>query len=143
MVPVGGTDASIERPASLRTLMRFLAWMIQTDPRRAVASLSLQFTAGLLPAASVWIMRSMLDRSLDVYEGRLPVTAVLVWIALWAAMLLVEMGIRTWSRTILLERLKRLPGFLVGQLRLGQLPQFVVHQRQQLLSGRWIAGFDL
>lgn len=118
MVPVDGQGTELERPASLRTLMRFLVWMIQTDPRRAIASLSLQFTAGLLPAASVWIMRSMLDRSLDVYKGSLPVTAVLVWVALWAAILLVGTGIQTWSRTILGERLKQeMEDRLLGQLQ--------------------------
>jgi len=91
----------------MRTLLRFLVWMVQTDPVRGIASLCLEFSAGLLPAALVWIVRSLFDRSLDVYEGRLPVTAMLGWIGLWAAVTLAENGIRTWSRTILLERLKQ------------------------------------
>ena len=107
MVSVGAPDAILERPPAPRTLLRFLRWMIRIDPRRAVASLVLQFTAGLLPAASVWIVRSLFDRGLDVYEGRLPVTAMLVCLAIWAALTLAETGIRTWSRTILLERLKQ------------------------------------
>ena len=41
------------------------------------------------------------------------------------------------------RRLQRLPRFLLGQFLGRQFPQFVVHQRQQLLGGRRIAGFDL
>ena len=107
MVPVGGPDPILERPAAPRTLLRFLQWMIRIDPRRATASLALQFTAGLLPAASVWIVRSLFDRGLDVYEGTLPFTAMLTWLALWAAVILTEAGIHSWSRVILLERLKQ------------------------------------
>ena len=106
MVPVG-TDPILQRPPALRTLLRFLAWMIRTDPRRAIASLALQLAAGLLPAATVWIVRELFDRGLDVYEGRLAVDAMLPWLALWGALTLAEHGIWTWSRTILLERLKQ------------------------------------
>lgn len=107
MVPVSTSDPILERPHAMRTLFRFLSWMIQTDPLRAIASLSLQFSAGLLPAVLVWIIRSLFDSSLGVYEGRLPVAAMLVWIGLWALLTLTETGIRMWSRTILLERLKQ------------------------------------
>ena len=106
MVPVG-PDPILQRPPAPRTLLRFLLWMIRTDPRRAIASLALQFTAGLLPAATVWIVREIFDRGLDVYEGRLAVDAMLPWLALWGALTLAEHGIWTWSRTILLERLKQ------------------------------------
>ena len=106
MVPVE-PDAILQRPPAPRTLLRFLGWMIRNDPWRATASLALQFTAGLLPAASVWVVRELFDRGLDVYEGRLPADAMLLWLALWAALTLAETGIRTWSRTILLERLKQ------------------------------------
>ena len=40
-------------------------------------------------------------------------------------------------------RLQRLPRFLLGQLRRRQLAEFVVHQRQQLVRRRRIAGFNL
>ena len=106
MVPVE-PDPILERPAAPRTLLRFLEWMIRTDPRRAIASLALQFTAGLLPAATVWMVRELFDRGHNVYEGRLPVDAMLPWLALWAALTLAETGIWMWSRTILLERLKQ------------------------------------
>ncbi len=106
MVPVG-PDPILQRPPAPRTLLRFLLWMIRTDPRRAIASLALQFAAGLLPAATVWIVREIFDRGLDVYEGRLAVDAMLPWLALWGALTLAEHGIWTWSRTILLERLKQ------------------------------------
>ena len=106
MVPVE-PDPILRRPPAPRTLLRFLLWMIRTDPRRAIASLALQFTAGLLPAATVWIVREIFDRGLDVYEGRLAVDVMLPWLALWGALTLAEHGIWTWSRTILLERLKQ------------------------------------
>ena len=106
MVPVE-PDAILQRPPAPRTLLRFLIWMIRTDPRRATASLGLQFTAGLLPAATVWVVRELFDRGLDVYEDVLPADAMLPWLALWAAVSLAQTGIREWSWTILLERLKQ------------------------------------
>ncbi len=106
MVPVE-PDPTLQRPPAPRTFLRFLIWMIRTDPRRATASLGLQFTAGLLPAATVWVVRELFDRGLDVYEDVLPADAMLPWLALWAAVSLAQTGIREWSWTILLERLKQ------------------------------------
>ncbi len=106
MVPVE-PDRLLERPPGPRTFLRFLGWMIRTDPRRAITSLALQFTAGLLPAATVWAVREIFDRGVDLYEGRLPVEALLPWLAMWAAVTLAETGIREWSWRILLERLKQ------------------------------------
>ena len=100
-------DPILRRPAAPRTLLRFLGWMIRIDPRRAIAALILEFTVGVLPAATVWVIRELFDRGLGVYEGQLPVNSMLPWLALWAAVTLVETGIRSWSRTILLERLKQ------------------------------------
>ena len=106
MVPVA-PDPILRRPPAPRTFLRFLVWMVRTDPWRAAASLGLQFTAGLLPAAMVWVVRELFDRGLHVYDGRLPVEAMLPWLALWAAATLAETGIQQWSRTVLLERLKQ------------------------------------
>ena len=106
MVPVE-PDPTLQRPPAPRTFLRFLIWMIRTDPWRATASLGLQFTAGLLPAATVWVVRELFDRGLDVYEDVLPADAMLPWLALWAAVSLAQTGIREWSWTILLERLKQ------------------------------------
>ena len=39
--------------------------------------------------------------------------------------------------------LQRLVRFLLGHLGSGQLPQLFINQRQQLLGGRRIAGFNL
>ena len=100
-------DPILRRPPAPRTLLRFLAWMIRTDPWRSTASLGLQFTAGLLPAAAVWAVRGLFDRGLDVYEGRLAVETMLPWLALWAAVTLAQSAVREWSWTILLERLKQ------------------------------------
>ena len=101
------TDADMLRPRGPRTLIRFLGWMIRTDPWRAVTSLVLEFTSGLLPAATVWIVRELFDRGVGVYQGLAPVDSMLPWLAGWASVTLVETGLRTWSRTILLERLKQ------------------------------------
>ncbi len=100
-------DPILRRPPAPRTFLRFLAWMIRTDPWRATASLGLQFAAGLLPAAAVWAVRGLFDRGLDVYEGRLGAEAMVPWLALWAAVTLAQSAIREWSWTILLERLKQ------------------------------------
>ena len=106
MVPVA-PDPIFERPPAPRTFLRFLVWMVRTDPWRALTSLGLQFTAGLLPAATVWAVRGLFEGGLDVYEGRLPVDAMLPWLALWAALTLAERGIQEWTRSVLLERLKQ------------------------------------
>ena len=84
-----------------------MGWMIRTDPRRAIASLALEFTLGLLPAATVWAVREIFDRGVGLYEGRLSMEAMVPWLALWAAVTLADAGIRAWSRTILLEQLKQ------------------------------------
>ena len=39
--------------------------------------------------------------------------------------------------------LERLAWLLVGQLGGGQLTQFLVDERQQLVGGGWVAGFGL
>ena len=39
--------------------------------------------------------------------------------------------------------LQRLPRFFMGQLGRCQFPQLLIDQRQELLRGRGIAGFDL
>ena len=100
-------DTLLERPPGPRTFLRFLGWMIRTDPWRATVSLALQFTGGLLPAAAVWAVREIFDRGVGLYEGRLPVDAMFPWLAMWAAVTLAETGIQTWTRMILLERLKQ------------------------------------
>ena len=106
MVPIE-PDPILKRPRGPRTLIRFLAWMIQIDPRRSIAALILEFTAGVLPAATIWVVRELVDRGVSVYEGELLVDSMLPWLALWAAVSLSESGILTWSRLILLERVKQ------------------------------------
>ena len=91
----------------MRTLLRFMGWMIQTDPRYSIVLLILQFATGLLPAASVWVMRALFDRSLAVYEGHLPVVDILVWIALWAVLALAYVVFRWDLFNLLVERLKQ------------------------------------
>ena len=107
MVPVALQDAKVTRPPTMRTLLRFLKWMVQTDPRYSIALLVLQFVVGLLPAASVWVMRALFDRSLAVYEGHLPVADLLVWIALWAVLALAQVVFRMELFSLLVERLKQ------------------------------------
>lgn len=106
MVPVE-PDPILKRPRGPRTLIRFLGWMICIDPQRVITALVLKFTVGVLPAATVWVVRELVDRGVGVYEGELPVDSMLPWLALWAAVGLVENGILAWSRLILLERVKQ------------------------------------
>ena len=107
MVPVALQDAKAARPPTMRTLLRFLKWMVQTDPRYSMVLLVLQFTTGLLPAASVWVIRALFDRSLAVYEGHLPVADLLVWIALWAVLAPVQAVFHFDFFYLLVERLKQ------------------------------------
>ena len=106
MVPVE-PDPILTRPRGPRTLLRFLGWMIRAEPGRAIAALGLDLAVGVLPAAMVWVVRELFDRGLGVYEGQLPVNAMLPWLALWAAVIVAETGIQTWTRLILLERVKQ------------------------------------
>ncbi|MYK40839.1 MAG: hypothetical protein F4049_11545, partial [Gemmatimonadetes bacterium] len=81
--------------------------MIQTDPRYSIVLLVLQFATGLLPAASIWVMRALFDRSLAVYEGNLPVEDMLVWIALWVVLALAHEVFRLELFFLLVDRLKQ------------------------------------
>ncbi|MCY4605008.1 MAG: ABC transporter ATP-binding protein, partial [Gemmatimonadetes bacterium] len=107
MVPVALQDAKAARPPTMRTLLRFLRWMIHTDPRYSIVLLVLQFATGLLPAASIWIMRALFDRSLAVYEGNLPVEDMLVWIALWIVLALAHVVFSLELFFLLVDRLKQ------------------------------------
>ncbi len=106
MVPVE-PDPILKRPRGPRTLFRFLGWMIRIDPQRVIVALTLEFTVGVLPAATVWVVRELVDRGVGVYEGELPVNSMLPWLVLWAAVSVAENGIMAWSRVILLERVKQ------------------------------------
>ena len=106
MVPVE-PDPIPTGPRGPRTLLRFLGWMIRAEPGRAIAALGLDLGVGVLPAAMVWIVRELFDRGLGIYEGQLPVSTMLPWLALWAAVIVAETGIQTWTRLILLERVKQ------------------------------------
>ncbi len=118
MVPVALQDAKAARPPTMRTLLRFLRWMIQTDPRYSIVLLVLQFATGLLPAASIWVMRALFDRSLAVYEGHLPVADLLEWIALWAVLALTHVVFRVELFFLLVDRLKQeLEDHLLTQLQ--------------------------
>ena len=107
MVPVAPQDTKVVRPPAMRTLLRFLWWMIQTSPRYSIVLLAFQFTTGLLPAALVWIVRALFDRSLAVYEGNLPVADLLVWIAPWAVLAFAQQALGLDLFYLLVERLKQ------------------------------------
>ena len=107
MVPVALQDAKATRPPTVRTLLRFLWWMVQTSPRYSIVLLAFQFTIGLLPAALVWIVRELFDRSLAVYEGNLPVADMLVWIAPWAVLVFAQQVLGLDFFYLLVERLKQ------------------------------------
>ncbi len=118
MVSIARQDAKAARPPTVRTLLRFLGWMLQTDPRYSIVLLVLQFATGLLPAASIWVLRVLFDRSLAVYEGHLPVADMLVWIALWAVLAPAQVVFSVELFSLLVERLKQeLEDRLLAQLQ--------------------------
>ena len=118
MVPVALQDTKVVRPPAMRTLLRFLWWMIQTAPGYSIVLLAFQFTTGLLPAALVWIVRELFDRSLAVYEGNLPVADMLVWIAPWAVLVFAQQVLGLDFFYLLVERLKqKLEDQLLTQLQ--------------------------
>ena len=88
MVPVALQDTKVVRPPAMRTLLRFLWWMIQTDPRLLHRPTSvLQFTTGLT-AGRVGVDRAGSSSTAvsRCTKGRLPVADMLVWIAPWAVL---------------------------------------------------------
>ena len=106
------------RPPTMRTFLRFLRWMIQASPRYSIVLLVLQFATGLLPAASIWVVRALFDRSLAVYEGHLPVADMLVWIAPWAVLAFAQVILGWDLLYLLVERLKQeLEDRLLAQLQ--------------------------
>ena len=118
MVSIARQDAKAARPPTVRTLLRFLGWMLQTDPRYSIVLLVLQFATGLLPAASIWVLRVLFDRSLAVYEGHLPVADMLLWIALWAVLAPAQVVFSVELFSLLVERLKQeLEDRLLAQLQ--------------------------
>ncbi len=92
MVQVGDRDGQSTplRPGPVQTLGRFLAWMATADPARATAALLLMTAQGLAPAVSVWVFSRVVGQGLGVYQGTLPPGVLLRWLALWAAVGLVQ-----------------------------------------------------
>ncbi len=72
------------------TMWRFLVWMLQVDPWRTVATLVMHVTTGLLPAASVWIVRRAFGDALGVFTGTVPASNLLRWLWIWAALTLAQ-----------------------------------------------------
>lgn len=72
------------------TMWRFLVWMLETDAPRTLLTLGLQLAMGLCPAATVWIVRRAFGDALGVFRGTVPAAALLRWLALWAALALLQ-----------------------------------------------------
>ena len=72
------------------TVWRFLVWMLRVDPWRTGATLAMQLATGLLPAVNVWIVRRAFGDALGVFKGALPVSNLLGWLWIWAALTLAQ-----------------------------------------------------
>lgn len=124
MVPMmsasGGGRGAAEplRPGVFRTLGRFLIWTITVHPRSGMAMVALEVLAGLVPVATVWIVRGVLDASRTVYDGTRPLSALLIWLGLWAGVTFVQDGLFGPWRSLLTEHLRqRLEDSLLGRLQ--------------------------
>ncbi len=94
------------RPSGPATMWRFLVWMVRTDPARAAAVLGLFLVTGLVPAGVVWVLSHTFDAAVAAARGAAPFSALLTWMAVWAALALLQTA--GWPLSdVVLERLRQ------------------------------------
>lgn len=96
----------LKRPGAIVTLLRFVKWMIVTDPRRAFVSIGLNVLQGIYPAFSVYFASRIFTQMMHVYDGTSDVRPLMEWIAAWALVSLLQNVLRT-IETIYTERLRQ------------------------------------
>lgn len=70
-------------------LLRFMKWMIFTDPLRFFVVFGLRLFTGLVPAVKLVVISKIIQQSIGIYQGA-PVDRLLYWIALWAIIILLD-----------------------------------------------------
>ncbi|MBD2866615.1 ABC transporter ATP-binding protein [Paenibacillus oceani] len=83
----------VKRPATLVTLFRFMKWMIATDPLRALLSMGLNAVRGVFPTVHVFITARIFSEIIHVYDGTAGTSPLMEWIAIWAALTLLQQAI--------------------------------------------------
>ena len=86
--PSAGFDPSAPPPrvGPVRAYLRFLGWMLRTDPPRATAALAIHLVDQAMPAGLVWILRFAMQDALAVVRGIALVAGLLRWVVAWAVL---------------------------------------------------------
>lgn len=88
------------------TLLRFVRWIVVTDPRRALISIGLNLIQGVFPAIQVYMAARIFGQMVRVYDGTSDARAMLEWIAAWACVSLAQMLLRP-LEAVYTERLRQ------------------------------------
>lgn len=96
----------IKRLGVLLTLLRFVKWIVVTDPRRALISIGLNIIQGVFPAIQVLMAARIFGQMVYVYDGTAEVGSLLNWVAAWGLVSLVQMLLRP-VEAIYTERLRQ------------------------------------
>lgn len=83
----------VKRLGTFVTLFRFMKWMIVTDPLRALLSMGLNAVKGIFPTVHVFITARIFSEIIHVYEGTVGTGPLMEWIAIWAALTLLQQAI--------------------------------------------------
>lgn len=96
----------IKRMGVIRTLLRFVKWIVVTDPRRALISIGLNMIQGVFPAIQVLMAARIFGQMVHVYDGTAEGQSLLTWVAAWGFVSLVHMLLRP-VEAIYTERLRQ------------------------------------
>ncbi|TMV49507.1 ABC transporter ATP-binding protein [Paenibacillus mesophilus] len=80
----------IKRLGVFVTLLRFVKWIVVTDPRRALISIVLNMLKGVFPAVQVYFAARIFGQMMHVYDGTSGVRSLMEWITAWAFVSLLE-----------------------------------------------------
>ncbi|MEF3306334.1 ABC transporter ATP-binding protein [Paenibacillus sp. GYB003] len=96
----------LKRLGVLVTLLRFVKWIVVTDPRRALISIGLNLLQGVFPAIHVYLAAGIFGQIMHVYDGTSGVRPLMEWIAIWAFASLLQLFIRP-LEAVYTERLRQ------------------------------------
>lgn len=96
----------IKRLGVFVTLLRFVKWIVVTDPRRALISIGLNMVQSVFPAIHVYLAARIFGQMIQIYDGTSDVRYLLQWIAVWALVSLLQSLLRP-IEALFTERLRQ------------------------------------
>lgn len=97
----------IKRLGAALTLLRFVRWIIVTDPRRAFVSIGLNMVRGVFPAIQVYFAARIFGQMMSVYSGASELRPLMEWIAAWALVSLLPTLVIKPIEAVYTERLRQ------------------------------------